>query len=205
MTHNLEWRDIRVLFETLGEVEHEHNGNLKATLNGNTMVFHSPTDSNVATTEEITRIRHFLHEGGVSVENETAQVLLVIDHQEARTFHLGSPESVADITKPEDPQGHEGHVHSAHSFVDHQGTPHRESYFRAVAKTLEAADQVIILGSGTGSSSERVLFGTWLADHEPKLAAKIVASEVVDKSHLTAGQLLAKAREVSLGLHASMR
>jgi hypothetical protein len=205
MTHNLERRDIRVLFETLGEVEHEHNGNLKATLNGNTMVFHSPTDSNVATTEEITRIRHFLHESGVAATNETSHVLLVIDHREARIFHTGAADLAADVLKPGDPQGHEGHVHSAQAFVDHQGIPHRESYFRAVAKTLEAADQVIILGSGTGSSSERVLFGTWLADHEPKLAAKIVASEVVDESHLTAGQLLAKAREVSLGLHASMR
>ena len=169
------------------------------------MVFHSPTDSNVATVEEITKIRHFLHESGVVETNETLPILFVIDHREARIFHLGATDLTAEVLKPEDPQGHEGHVHSAHAFDDHQGNPHRETFFRAIAKSLEAADQVIIFGSGTGSSSERELFGTWLAEHEPKLAAKIVASDVVDESHLTDGQLLAKAREVSLGLHASLR
>jgi hypothetical protein len=196
ITHNLEWRDIRGLFETLGEVEHEHNGNLKVTLHGNTTVFHSPADSNVATVEEITKIRHFLHESGVSESKETSPVLLVIDHREARIFHTGQSDTLADVLKPSDPQGHEGHVHSVQAFVDHQGNPHRETFFRAIAKSLEAADEIIIFGSGTGSSSERELFGTWLAEHEPRLAAKIVASDVVDESHMTDGQLLAKAREV---------
>jgi hypothetical protein len=64
-----------------------------------------------------------------------------------------------------------------------------------VAQALQAAEQILILGTGTGTSSEMDQFVAWLKLHHPGLAKRIIGSLVVDEHHLTEGQLLAKARE----------
>ena len=64
-THNLEWRDVRKMFEHLGEVHLEHNGNLKVTLGEKCMVFQSRQDTNTLTENEVHEVRRFLHEAGI--------------------------------------------------------------------------------------------------------------------------------------------
>jgi hypothetical protein len=197
MTHNLEWRDIEALFMALGEVEHEHNGNLRVTVGGHSVVFHSPNVTDIATSEQVSQIRHFLHlTGSVKAKEAKSQVLVVMDHQSTRIFHTEERDAVADVIRPEDPKGHEGRVHSAHEFVDHNGRPHRESYFAAIAKSLAETTNILIFGSGTGSSSEMTIFMDWLKDHEPRIGEHVVGTVVVDGSHMTTNELLAKAREI---------
>ena len=59
ISHNLEWRDVCALFEEMGDVEAEPNGNLKATRNGHSLVLHPPHAKDVPV-DEIMIIRHFL-------------------------------------------------------------------------------------------------------------------------------------------------
>src|SRR5476651_1840958 len=60
VSHNLGWHDVRALFRHLGQVEQEPNGNLKVTRNGQTLVLHPPRTKDVAETEELMALRHFL-------------------------------------------------------------------------------------------------------------------------------------------------
>jgi hypothetical protein len=60
ISHNLEWHEVHALLEKLGEVVVEHNGNLKVTRNGQSMVLHAPRTKDVAEMSEVMSLRHFL-------------------------------------------------------------------------------------------------------------------------------------------------
>ena len=49
VARNLDWRDVRAMLDALPDiVQQEHNGTLKVTRNGKTMVLHGPVHKNVA-------------------------------------------------------------------------------------------------------------------------------------------------------------
>ena len=58
--HNLQWHDVYALFRHLAQVEDEPNGNLKVTRHGQTLVLHPPRTKDVADTDELMTLRHFL-------------------------------------------------------------------------------------------------------------------------------------------------
>ncbi len=60
ISHNLEWRDVHALLGEWGDVEKEHNGNLKVTRNGQTLVLHQTSKKDVAEMDEVMALRHFL-------------------------------------------------------------------------------------------------------------------------------------------------
>lgn len=195
MTHNLEWRDIRALFETIGDVEVEHNGNLKVTMAGHAVVFHSPNDADTASPEQVNQIRHLLKDYKVGDGDETGPHLLVVmDHQEARVYRTMLKGSVPEQIAPFDPDGYKSHVRSAHPGQSEQ--TNFDAYFREVAQSLHDAEKILIFGSGTGQSSAMDSFVAWLKEHHNQLSERIIDTVTVDQSHLTEGQLLAKAREI---------
>ena len=60
ISHNLEWRDVHALLGEWGDVEKEHNGNLKVTRNGQTFLLHQTSKKDVAEMDEVMALRHFL-------------------------------------------------------------------------------------------------------------------------------------------------
>jgi hypothetical protein len=197
MTHNLEWGDVRALFKDLGEVEDERNGNLKLRLGDQAVVIQSPSNSEAATADQVSQIRNFIRTSEEIKANELAHhLLVVIDHAEAKIYRTELKGSVPELVVPYDPEGHKGHVHSAHDYPGHNENPNYDGYFGEVAKHLVKAENILIFGSGAGSSSAMDTFVAWLGEHHKKIADRVIASVVVDQSHLTEGQLLAKAREI---------
>ena len=102
-SHNLDWRHVRVLFEHLAEVVEQPNGNLKVTRNGQVLVLHPPRTKDVAETDEIMALRHFLERSG-TISPETggkeAPWLPVIDHHEARLFRSEMPGAIPQQILP---------------------------------------------------------------------------------------------------------
>lgn len=129
-------------------------------------------------------------------EREAApHLLVVIDHQEARVYHIEVHGAVPVRILPYDPHGHGRHLHSAHEWTDGKRVPERKSYYEAVAKTLRGAEQVLLFGSGTGRSSAMEQLLADLREHHADVAEKIIGSVVVDAHHTTENELLAKARD----------
>ena len=124
-----------------------------------------------------------------------AHLLVVLDHHEARIYRTEVQGSVPMSIVPYDPHGYGKHLHSAHEWTDGKRPPERKSYYEAVAKTLRGAEQVLLLGSGTGRSSAMDQLLADLKDHHPDVAEKIIGTVIVDAHHTTEGQLLAKARD----------
>jgi hypothetical protein len=198
VSHNLGWHDVHALLRQLCQVEDEPNGNLKVTRNGQVLVLLAPRTKDVAETEELMALRHFLERSETAPpepkEKET-HWLLVIDHHEARIFRSEMHGALPEQILPHEPDDYFRHAPNSKEFSRGQEKPDPNSFFVPVAKALQVTGQILIFGTGTGMSSEMDQFMAWVKQHHPEVAKRIIGSLVVDKHHLTVGQLLAKARE----------
>lgn len=120
-------------------------------------------------------------------------MLVVIDHREARIFKTELHGSVPQRITP---YGTGRHLHNVEDNANGQRKPEVKAYYEAVAATLKGAEQILILGSSTGSSSAMDHLLGELKDHHPELARRVVTSMVVNAQHMSDDQLLAKAREL---------
>ena len=198
ISHNLKWHDVYALFHEIGQVEEESNGNVKVTRNGQTMVLHPHRSKDVSETAEIMSLRHFIERSETTssaTDEKEAHWLLVIDHDEARIFRSEIHGAVPQKLHPLEPEALFRQAHDGKDFSRGKDKPDPNSFFKPLAKALQAAGQILIFGTGTGKSSEMDQFITWLKQHHPELAARIVGSLVVDERHLSEDQLLAKARQ----------
>jgi hypothetical protein len=198
ISHNLEWHDVHALLGKLGEVVVEHNGNLKVTRNGQSLVLHAPRTKDVAEMSEVMSLRHFLERSETVapvLDEKEIHWLLVIDHHEARIFHTEMQGSVPQRILPYGAEAYFRHAKDSKTTSRGQEKPDPNTFFEPVAKALLPSGPILVFGTGTGTSSEMEQFATWARAHRPDVAKRIVGSLVVDEHHLSEGQLLQKARE----------
>ncbi len=197
-SHNLPWRDVLSLFNHLGDVMVEANGHLKVTRNGHALILPTPRTKDVAEVDEIMKLQFFLEHSGAKPAAATvpvARMLLVLDRHVARLFQIENKEAAPAVLRPPAPAEFFRHAHEGRDYLSGKEKPAPGSYFESVALALKEAGQVLILGTGTGTSSEMDQFTGWLKSHHPELAGKISGTLTVDEHHLTEAQLVAKARE----------
>ena len=198
ISHNLEWRDVHALLGEMGDVAKEHNGSLKVTRNGQTMVLHPTSKKDVAEMDEVMALRHFLERSETAspqVNEKEAHWLLVIDHHEARIFRSEMDGATPQRILPYEPENYFRHAHNSKTTSRGQEKPDPNTFFEPVARVLQAAGPILVFGTGTGTSSEMEQFIGWLKHHHPEVAKRVIGSLVVDEHHLTEGQLLAKAKD----------
>jgi hypothetical protein len=198
LSHNLEWRAVRSLFEKLGSVTEEPNGNLKVTRHGQVLVLHPPRTKDVADADEIMTLRHFLERSAAvpdAADGGEAHWLLVIDHHEARIFQPGVRGTLAELILPHPPEDYFRHAPHSRDFSRGQEKPDPNSFFEPVVKALAGGGPILIFGRGTGTGSEMDQFIVWTKRHHPEFAERIIGSLSVDEKHLSDGELLAKARD----------
>ncbi len=200
VSHNLGWHEVYALFRQLGHVEEQPNGNRRVTRNGLTLVLRASVTKDVAETDEVMALRHFLEQTeAAGIPGTEAHWLLVIDHHEARIFRSEMNGAIPQQILPHEPDDYFRHTHNSKDFSRGKEKPDPNSFFEPVAKALQAATHILIFGRGKGMSSEMDQFVAWLKHHHPELATRIIGSLVVDEHHLTEAQLLAKAREFYAG------
>jgi hypothetical protein len=197
ISHNLEWRDVHALLDKLGETVHEHNGNLKVTRNGQILVLHAPRHKDVAEMDELMSLRHFLERSEKASDRSDLQVhwLLVIDHHEARIFHVEMSGTLPQRILPYKPEDYFRHAQDSKDKSRGQDKPEPNTFFEPVATALQAPGPILIFGTGTGTSSEAEQFSSWLKVHYAELADRVVGLVAVDEHHLSESQLFAKARD----------
>ena len=93
--------------------------------------------------------------------------------------------------EPYDPHGYGKYLHSAPEWTVGKRQPERKSFYEAIAKTLRAADRVLLFGSGTGRSRARDMVQTDLKAHHKDVAEKIIGAAIVDAHQTTENQRLA--------------
>jgi hypothetical protein len=205
--HNLQWRDVWSMLNTVADAVQEHNGTLKVTRNGQALVLHRPRGKDLADLKELAQVRHFLERSGApapplaatatspAATAGGAHVLVVIDHREARIYRTELSGSVPQRITPDDPRGDGRHLHYVEDDSNGPRKPERRSFYEAFAAALAGAGQVLVFGAGTGASSAMDRLLAELRRHHADLARRVVGSIVVDETHLTEDQLLAASRE----------
>jgi hypothetical protein len=214
VARNLQWRDVWSMLGVVAEAVEGQNGNLKVTRNGQTLVLHRPRGKDLTDAKEVSQIRNFLERSvgpkdpiSSKEANEVAtdgkHLLVVLDHREARVYKTELHGAVPQKIRPYNPHGFGRHLHYVQDESNGQRKPERLSFYQAIVKTLEGAEQILLFGRGTGASSAMEKLLAELKEHHAELAKRVVGSVVVDEQHLTRDQLLAKAREIYAGLENS--
>jgi hypothetical protein len=197
ISHNVEWRKLLSLFNELGQVVNEHNGSVRITRNGHNLLLR-PSAKEVTDMGELMKIRHFLASSSgeeTPASGPGTNILVVVDHREARIFESEISGSVPIKLVPYDPHGFGRHVHNIHDHAEGQHHPVPKSFFEAIASHLIGVDQILVFGVGSGGGSAMNELMTELWENHKDLFEHVIGSEVVDEQHLTENELLAKARD----------
>ena len=200
LPHNLQWRELWSMLSALpmATAIEEKDGKLKVTRNGHTIVLHRPRGKDLADESELMQIRHFLQQSSVPTPPPAVaatHLLVVIDHHEARVYSTEVHGTVPVRITPYDPYGFGRSLRYTQDDSNGQRKPELKSFYEAVAKTLQGAQQILVFGTGTGASSAMQQLLMDLAKHHHDVAKRIIASEVINEHHLTENQLLAMARD----------
>jgi hypothetical protein len=195
--HNLEWRSLIAMFDELGDLQSEPNGKYKFSHNGQILTFE--VRGKDVEIEELMRVRHFLESTAQSPVDGAAlkgDVIVVLDHAGARIYEARAEASQPVHMEPIDPKGHDQHVHNPKGDSGGEQGPHRKLFYEGLAKKLEDAEHILMVGDGQGASSEIDRFLEELGHyHQHDLAGRIVGKETMDLHHMTEAEMLAKARK----------
>lgn len=203
VARNLEWRSVRSLLEALADSTEPRGDHVKFTRNGHTLLIDPPRRKDLSDVRSLMDVRRFLERsseaasaGSGAAAADGVHLLVVIDHRAARVyrteFHGTVPQRIVTFNGG----GAGRHLHYVEDDASGQRRPEQRSFYDAVAKTLEGAQTIVVLGSGTGASSAMDQLLAELQEHHPRVAEHVVGTRVVDAQHMTDDQLLAQARAV---------
>jgi hypothetical protein len=205
---NLAWSEALHLIERLGTAQQEPNGKVLLAIGEHRHVFHQPHAKEL-TREEVTELRKFLEaagatpasvdvaEEGQAVESATPDILLTVDHHEARLFAIEGTSAHARTLRPYDPHHFLHHLtHRQERELRGQREPEESSYYAQIAAALAPARRIVVLGHGTGHSNAAAHLQELLRAKHPDIARRVVATKAVDLSAVTEPQLLASAAEL---------
>ena len=205
---NLAWSEALHLIERLGTAQQEPNGKLLLAIGEHRHVLHQPHAKEL-TREEVTELRKFLEAAGATpasvdvaeeeqaVESATLDMLLTVDHHEARLFAIEGTSAHARTLRPYDPHHFLHHLtHRQERELRGQREPEESSYYAQIAAALAPARRIVVLGHGTGHSNAAAHLQELLRAKHPDIARRVVATKAVDLSAITEPQLLASAAEL---------
>jgi hypothetical protein len=191
LPRNLGWNEVVELIAQLGEVE-PHGGAEFAFVVGSQRAFFKRPHTHDLDVEEVSRLRKFLHEAGLSVLPAASQtpgkVVVVIDHHAARVYQdLGGSRPEEEVTvRPYDPYGFHHHlIHRKEAHYRGERVPEETSFYEEVAKDLAHAAEVVLIGHGTGKSSAVDFLAEYLKTHHSEISKRVTATETADLSALT--------------------
>ncbi len=129
-------------------------------------------------------------------------VLCYVAHNEARLYPTLAPGAAAEhVLHAWDPNGKRRHLHVKHG-VKHQSTPvfHGDyvpvdpRFLKDVMSALRGAEQILLVGHGTGKSNAADALEGAMRTQAPELAKRVVGRLVLSEGHVTQNELLAAGR-----------
>lgn len=211
LAHNLEWSDVLALFDKIGTVDQKGNDEVSFGIAGEHHRIRSPHTKDL-TTAEVIAFRHMLTRAGwapqakpdLSIKADHAgsvegaaeprpDLLLVVDHHEARLYHLdiGSKDLVDHVIKPYDPHHFLHHLtHKDESRERGQRAPEDHAFYEAIAHAIMPGSRIVLVGHGKGHSNAADHLAAFLQKHHHDSFQRVVREVAADLSALTAPQLL---------------
>lgn len=191
LPRSMHWSDIVELIGHLGQVQAHGGDEFSFVIGGRREIFKRPHTPEVGL-EEVSRLRKFLKEAGSesAAGNVTRprRSIVIIDHHAARVFSdREEPESrdAAAIT-PYDPHHFHHHlIHRKEAHYEGNRVPEETSFYQQVTAALVSADEIVLVGNGTGKSSAVDALQEYLGRHRNDILERVKITEIVDLSALS--------------------
>jgi hypothetical protein len=204
IARNLAWKDAIGLFARLGSVEHMANNETSIRIGDEHQLLRRPHGKDL-TIDELMALRHFLVRSGWSIETpraaaETSDILIAIDHHEARVYHmdLRPNDPTEQVIKPYDPHHFLHHLtHKDQTRQSGERAAEDPSFYERIAQALSSTapdGRIVIVGHGKGHSDAAHHLQEWLLLHHKETAQRVATAMAADISALTLPQLLALGR-----------
>ena len=195
LPRNLSWASVVGLVSHFAEVESTGNDEFTFVVGSHRASFKKPSGHELAV-EEVARLRRFMKDC-VSVPETHAprqprRMVVVIDHHDAHVFHdPDESQPVDEVTvQPRDPFHYHHHlVHRKEAHYSGERVPEDPAFYEDVARLLGSADEIVLIGHGTGKSNAASFLNAYLQTHHPAIYRQVIATEVADLSALTAPKL----------------
>ena len=123
-------------------------------------------------------------------------VVVALTQDDARIWATGLEKG----THPEkifapDEKGLHHHVKQMQHRSGHGTDPVEKGFFDVLAKNLESASEILLLGHGVGKANAMFRFTQYMERHNPLVAKKVIGAVDADLNSLSENQILAKARD----------
>lgn len=201
LPHNLSWSEVVELMGKVGEVQPHGGDEVTFLVNSQRALFKRPNTKDLEE-EEVSRLRRFLHQAGVSAAPSKparpGRMVVVIDHHGARLYQDlgGSRPEVDGTVKPDDPYGFHHHlIHRKEAHYQGERVPEEDSFYEQIAKDLVPAQEIVLIGHGTGKSSALDFLVEYLKKRHPTVFQRVIATEITDLSALTEPEIEAIAKK----------
>ena len=200
LPRSLHWSDVVDLIGHLGQVQAHRGDEFAFVVGTRREVFKRPHTPEIGV-EDVSRLRKFLKLAGSESPPEKfvqpRRTIVVIDHHAAHIFSdlgEGSSRDAVTIT-PYDPYHYHHHlVHRKEAHYEGDRVPEERSFYEEVAAALVSANEIVLVGHGTGKSSAVKVLEEYLNKHHIDLSRRVKATELIDLSALTAPEIEAIAK-----------
>ena len=200
LPRNLSWADTVDLIGKIGDVEPHGSDEFAFTVGTQRAFFNHPHTHELGV-EEVARLRKFLRDAGPTLPTVKAtqprRMVVVIDHHAAHVYQdLNGRVPVAEETvRPYDPFGFHHHlIHKKEAHYKGERVPEEKSFYEEVAKDLLTANEIVLIGHGTGNSSAVDHLTEYLKENHRDIAQHVLATETADLSALTPPEIEALAK-----------
>lgn len=195
LPRNLSWAHTIDLIGQIGDVKPHGNDEFLFTVGTQQALFKHPHTHELGV-EEVARLRKFLRDAGPApspVEaTQPIRMVVVIDHHAAHVyqdFNEKVPEA-EETVRPYDPFGFHHHlIHKKEAHYKGERVPEEKSFYEEVAKDLLPADEIVLIGHGTGKSSAVDHLTEYLKENHHDISRHVIATETADLSALTAPEI----------------
>jgi hypothetical protein len=205
LPRNLSWSAVVDLIAQMGEVQPHGHDEFVFVVGQKRELFKHPSSHDLDV-EEISRLRHFLHEAGAQAGilqkpaqvNQSGRVVAVIDHHATHIYRGQGANLPADgaAVKPYDPFNFHHHlIHRKEAHYIGERVPEEDTYYEEIAQDLAHAEEIVLIGHATGTSNAAAFLSAYLKSHHPETFQRIISTETVDLSALTEPEIEAIAKK----------
>jgi hypothetical protein len=201
LPRSLHWSDAVELIGHLGQVQAQGGDEFTFVVGTQRESFKRPHTPEFGVAE-VSRLRKFLKEAGSETpppeHAQPCRMIVVIDHHSARLFRdRGENDPEQEVTiKPYDPHHVHHHlIHRKEAHYEGDRVPEETSFYEEVAAALVPADEIVLIGHGSGKSSAVEVLVEYLQKHHSNIARRVKGTETADLSALTEPEIEAMAKQ----------
>ena len=211
LQHGLRWSRVEALLLSLGaELEPLSDHRLQVQLpGGERLVLHGASGQrhSVLDQEAVLRLRHWLHQAGISSDHPEApepsprgeqahRLVIRLDHRGASLWHLVGQQVEHTELRSHGLWGSDQNLSHRHERdLAGQRAPLDHAYLEQLSASITEAEAVLLLGHGHGQADGCALLIDHLRRHHRPLLERIVGVVRLDDSACSDAELLALARE----------